>query len=256
VVLRIISSNILNKNFGVYPAIDIRNGKCVRLVQGDYLKQTVFSEHPEDVAKMFADCGAEFLHIVDLDGAACGDMVNFKTIESICSKTSLKVQVGGGIRNKSSICNALNAGAFRVIIGTTAIKDPVLFNDLCQEFNSFISSAIDVRNNKVSVSGWLEDSSIDPVSFAKKMLSLNISNSIVTDISKDGLLSGPNLELCENVSDTGMDVIISGGVSSMKDIKNISKLASSKNHISGVIIGRALYTKALNLEEVINEFSK
>ena len=246
----------LNEEFGVYPAIDIRNGKCVRLIRGDYSRQTVFSDRPEDVAKGFADCGAKFLHVVDLDGAASGDMVNFRTIESICSKTSLRVQVGGGIRNRASVRSALDAGAFRVIMGTTAIKDPALFRDICEEFCGFIANAIDVRDNKVSVSGWLEDSSKDPVSFAEELLTLNVSSSIVTDISRDGLLSGPNLDLCEKVSDTGMDVIISGGVSSMDDIRKIAELASVKAHISGVIIGRALYTKALKLEEVIGEFEK
>ncbi len=235
----------------VIPAIDLLNGACVRLYQGDYARSQIFNDNPVEVALQWARQGATLLHIVDLDGAKTGQVVNYQAISQIVQSVPVRVQVGGGLRDFSSVANLLSLGVHRVILGTVAVEEPTLVAQLCQEFPGQIVVGIDARNGKVATRGWLETSEVLATDLAKQMQQLGAAAIIYTDIHRDGTLSGPNLAaLRELASAISIPIIASGGVSSITDL--LSLLALEPSGVSGVIVGRALYTGDIALNEAIN----
>jgi len=232
----------------VIPAIDLLDGKCVRLYQGDYEKSQVFSDNPVEVAKKWVEMGATRLHLVDLDGAKQGKPVNTGAITAIMDAVSVPVQVGGGMRDRSSISELLQLGVQRVIVGTIAVENPHLVQELCAEFPGKIVLGIDARNGKVATKGWLETSEISAIELAQKFK--GAAAIIYTDIQRDGTLSGPNKEaLRELATQVEIPVIASGGVSSLTDL--LSLLSLELLGVTGVIVGRAIYTGKVNLSEAI-----
>ena len=231
-----------------FPAIDLKDGKCVRLKQGDMLQSTVFDLDPVARAQSFYDSGCSWLHLVDLNGAFEGKPVNQKIVESILKKVDIKIQLGGGIRNSETIDYWLSLGINRLIIGTMALKKPELVIEACEKYPGRIALAIDVRNGKIATEGWVEQSQISALDLVKKFESVDISAIIYTDISRDGILIGPALEETLAFAEkTKIPIIISGGVSSLKDIKEIK--SKEKKGIIGVISGRAIYDKRLSVSE-------
>jgi phosphoribosylformimino-5-aminoimidazole carboxamide ribotide isomerase len=238
------------RSMEVIPAIDVLGGKCVRLYQGDYGQVQTFDENPVDVARRWEDEGATRLHVVDLDGAKAGQSVNLKTIAAIVRAVSVPVQVGGGLRDRSSITSLLNVGVQRVIVGTVAVEQPDLVTQLCQEFPGQIVVGIDARNGKVATRGWLETSEVLATELAQRMATAGTAAIIYTDIYRDGTLQGPNLEaLRELATAIEIPVIASGGVSSVRDL--LSLLGLEPLGVSGAIVGRALYTGEVSLKEAI-----
>ncbi|MBD1832988.1 1-(5-phosphoribosyl)-5-[(5-phosphoribosylamino)methylideneamino]imidazole-4-carboxamide isomerase [Cyanobacteria bacterium FACHB-472] len=234
----------------VIPAIDLLEGRCVRLYQGDYERSQVFDNNPAHVAKLWVDQGATQLHIVDLDGAKTGSLVNRQAIEAILQAVQVPVQVGGGLRDKSAVRQLLDMGVERVILGTVAVEQPQLVEQLCQEFPGQIIVGIDARNGKVATRGWLETSEVTAIDLAKQMQHLGTAAIIYTDIHRDGTLSGPNLEaLRELANAVSIPIIASGGVSSITDL--LSLLALEPLGVSGVIVGRAIYTGDVSLKSAI-----
>jgi len=235
----------------VIPAIDLLGGKCVRLYQGDYDQAQTFDENPVSVARRWADQGATFLHLVDLDGAKSGEPVNLGMIEAIIRAVDIPVQLGGGLRDRQTVANALAAGVSRVILGTVAVEKPELVQTLCEEFPNQIVVGIDARQGKVATRGWQETSALKATDLAIAMAKLGISAVIYTDIHRDGTLQGPNLEaLRELANAVTVPVIASGGVSSVTDL--LSLLALEPAGVTGVIVGRALYTGDISLKEALN----
>jgi phosphoribosylformimino-5-aminoimidazole carboxamide ribotide isomerase len=234
----------------VIPAIDILEGKCVRLYQGDYQQSQVFNESPLTVAREWVEQGATRLHLVDLDGAKAGKSVNLSTIEAIVQNVSIPVQVGGGSRDIESVNNLLKIGVENAILGTIAVENPDLVSELCQLFPKRIIVGIDARDGKVATRGWLETSAVEAIDLAKQMSDRGVSAIIYTDIHRDGTLTGPNLtalrELAESVE---IPVIASGGISSLTDL--LSLLSLEPVGVTGVIVGRALYTGSVDLSEAI-----
>ncbi len=234
----------------VIPAIDLLEEKCVRLVQGDYQRAQVFNDNPVEVAKQWVEQGASRLHVVDLDGAKLGKPVNTKAIEAIVQAVPVPVQVGGGLRSRSGVTQLLTLGVDRVIIGTAAVEDPSLVEQLCTEFPGKIVVGIDARQGWVATHGWLETSEIAAIDLAEQMTQLGVTTIIYTDIHRDGTLSGPNLDaLRELASHISIPVIASGGVSSITDL--LSLLTLEPLGVTGVIVGRALYTGDMSLKEAI-----
>jgi len=232
----------------IYPAIDIKNGKCVRLVQGKADAETIYSENPIEVAKKWEEMGAQFLHIVDLDGAFSGVPINMDIIKKIAKSSSIPIQVGGGIRALEKIEEYLELpGVRRVIIGTSAITNPDLLTKAVARFREQIAVGIDAKNGKLAIHGWVESTEIYAVSFGKDLKEIGVNTVVYTDISKDGMLSGPNLESTkELIERTGLKVIASGGIKSIQDILNLKQIGAA-----GAIIGKALYTGAIDLREVL-----
>ena len=234
----------------VIPAIDLLEGRCVRLYQGDYAQSQVFDENPVSVARQWVDKGATRLHVVDLDGAKTGKSVNLKSIEAIVRSVPVAVQVGGGLRDRTSVAQLLDMGVRRAILGTVAVEQPELVANLCQEFPGQIIVGIDARNGKVATRGWLETSEVAAGDLAQQMAQLGASEIIYTDIHRDGTLQGPNLEALRQLATSiSIPVIASGGVSSLTDI--LSLLALEPLGVRGAIVGRALYTGDVSLKEAI-----
>jgi phosphoribosylformimino-5-aminoimidazole carboxamide ribotide isomerase len=232
----------------VIPAIDILDGRCVRLYQGDYAQSQVFDENPVAVARQWAEQGATRLHLVDLDGAKAGHPVNQPAIEAIVRSVDIPVQVGGGLRDRSSVMDLLSLGVQRVILGTVAVELPELVGQLCQEFAGHIVIGIDARNGKVATRGWLETSEVDAIPLAQQMADFGAAAIIYTDIHRDGTLQGPNKQaLRELASAISIPVIASGGISSVSDL--LSLLALEPIGVTGAIVGRALYTGDISLKE-------
>jgi len=234
----------------LFPAIDIRNGRCVRLTEGKFECETVFAEDPAEMAVRWADAGAEYLHVVDLDGALAGQSGNTEVIKRILAKVKIPVQVGGGIRTLANIENMLALGVTRVILGSVAVRDPELVREACQKFPGQVVVGIDAKNGEVAVEGWGIVGGIGAVELAKKMAAVGVEHIIFTDISRDGMLSGVNVEAtAELAKASGVKVIASGGVSSLADIKALQ--AHAADGIEGCIIGKAIYTGALDLKEAL-----
>ncbi len=234
----------------VIPAIDLLNGLCVRLYQGDYAQSQVFNDNPVEVALQWVEQGATMLHVVDLDGAKTGQLVNQKAIGAISQAVSVPIQVGGGLRDFASIEQLINLGVHRVILGTVAVEQPQLVADLCQAFPQQIVVGIDARNGKVATRGWLETSEVLAIDLALQMQELGAATIIYTDIHRDGTLQGPNLEaLRELAAAISIPIIASGGVSSVTDL--LSLLALEPLGVSGAIVGRALYTGDIELKQAI-----
>ena len=234
----------------LFPAIDIRNGRCVRLTEGKFECETVFAEDPAEMAVRWADTGAEYLHVVDLDGALAGQSSNTEVIKRILAKVKIPVQVGGGIRTLANIEKMLDLGVTRVILGSVAVRDPELVREACQKFPGQVVVGIDAKNGEVAVEGWGIGGGIGAVELAKKMAAVGVEHIIFTDISRDGMLSGVNVEATAELAKTsGIKVIASGGVSSLADIKALQ--AHAADGIEGCIIGKAIYTGALDLKEAL-----
>lgn len=234
----------------IFPAIDILDGRCVRLYRGDYDQSEIFDENPVAVASAWADQGATKLHVVDLDGAKAGHPVNLEIIANIITQTPLAVQVGGGLRTYAAVSDLLSTGCSRAILGTVAVENPDLVQQLCAEFPGQIIVGIDARDGKVATKGWLETSEVLATDLAQRMAQFGAAAIIYTDIHRDGTLTGPNFEaLRELATHTSIPVIASGGVSQLTDV--LSLLALEPLGVTGVIIGRALYTGDVSLKEAI-----
>jgi phosphoribosylformimino-5-aminoimidazole carboxamide ribotide isomerase len=234
----------------VIPAIDLKEGKCVRLEQGLMDKDTVFNDNPAAQARAWQDQGAEMLHIVDLDGAFAGEPKNRDAIESIVKAITIPSQLGGGIRDIETIEAYLSLGLTRIIIGTAAQRNPELVRQACARFPGQIVVGIDAKNGMVAVQGWAEVTDITAVELARKFEGFGVSAIIYTDISRDGMMQGPNLEATKALAEAvSIPIIASGGVSSLKDIENLMAIETSG--ISGVITGKAVYTGAIKLAEAV-----
>jgi len=232
----------------VIPALDLKSGRCVRLYQGDFAQETVFSNNPLEVAQRWHAEGAERLHIVDLDGAATGEQTNYDVIRSLVSNLHIPVQVGGGVRSRESADSLLRLGVSRVVLGTAAIEDPALVEELCRiHGGEQVVVAVDSRDGYVATRGWMEGSSVLAVDLVQSMGALGVPRFLCTDISRDGTLTHPNFEsLRQLVQATSMAILASGGISSEEDIQELSGIG-----VEGAILGRALYTGDILLEAAI-----
>jgi phosphoribosylformimino-5-aminoimidazole carboxamide ribotide isomerase len=231
----------------IFPAIDLFGGKAVRLYKGDYAQMTVYNDRPLEVAKAFESEGASFLHLVDLEGAKSGLTPNLETIKEIVNNTDLYTEVGGGIRSMATVKTYLEAGVDRVILGTAAVTDPDFVAKATAEYGERIAVGADIKDGKVAIKGWTETSDLTAEEFFAKMQSLGVRTVICTDVSKDGAMMGTNHELYRELSEKfDMQIVASGGVSSIEDVK---KLAS--RGLYGAIIGKAYYTGAISLREAI-----
>lgn len=231
----------------IFPAIDLYDGKAVRLLKGDYQKMTVYSENPLEIAKDFENSGAEFLHIVDLEGAKTGETPNINTIEKIVKNTSLFTEVGGGIRTLETVEKYSDIGVKRVILGTAAVNDEEFLLSAVKKYGEKIAVGIDIKDGFVAIKGWTDLSKYTPFEFCEKMQNIGVKNVICTDVSKDGAMQGTNLDLYKKMSERfDLNITASGGVSGIDDIKRLKGLG-----IYGAIIGKAYYTKAISLARAI-----
>lgn len=235
----------------VFPAVDIREGRCVRLVEGRPDMETVYSDDPAAMARMWEEKGARWLHVVDLDGAFSGSPKNLDVIEKIREAISIPVQVGGGIRDLNTIKLLMDVGINRVILGTVAINDPDLVSSVCSRFGEAVVVGIDARDGKVAIEGWGVTSERNALDLAVEMKELGVKRIIYTDISRDGTLKGPNVEAVREMAvQTGLRVIASGGISTLEDLKSIKKLEHVG--VEGVIIGKSLYAGRVRLEDAMS----
>lgn len=235
----------------LYPAIDMKNGQCVRLRQGAFDQITIYSDSPEKVATYWQEKGASFLHLVDLDGALAGYSVNEPAMKKIIETVSVPIQIGGGIRTKKAVERMLDLGAKRVIIGTKAVERPEFLEELIRQFGEeSIVAGIDAKEGMVAIEGWEQVSKIKALDLCLKLKEFGVKHVVYTDISRDGMLSGPNVEATKLLTlETGLDIIASGGVSCMEDLEHLHRQG-----IQGAIIGKALYEKRIDLEEAVKRF--
>ena len=236
----------------IFPAIDIKDKKCVRLVKGDFDNKTEYEMSPVDQAAKYKDHGFKNLHIVDLDGALNGETVNLDIIQEIVGKYDLKIEIGGGIRNFESIQKYIDVGVEKVILGSAAIKDKDFLKEACEKFPNKIALGLDAKDGYLSVSGWKENSNQLTLEYLKEVNGYGASRLIYTDINRDGMKQSPNFEETSKVADTSnCPVIISGGVSSIGDIKKAKELKN--NNIEGIIVGKAIYDGDIQLDELVKE---
>lgn len=232
----------------VIPAIDLKDGKCVRLLQGKKDEVTVYSDDPASTARRWVELGARLLHVVDLDGAFTGEQKNFESIREIRKAIQIPIELGGGIRDIARIDELVKLGVDRIIIGTSAAEDPDMVRDACKSFPGRVFVGIDAKDGKVAVNGWVEVTELDAIEFARQMESAGTAGIIYTDISRDGMLTGPNIEaMAKMVDAVKIPVIASGGVSNIDDIKKLTQIKD----LWGVITGKALYSGGLDLEDAI-----
>jgi phosphoribosylformimino-5-aminoimidazole carboxamide ribotide isomerase len=231
----------------LYPAIDLKDGKCVRLEQGDFNKLEIYGTSPLDIAQSFERDGSKVLHIVDLDGAKTGERKNASIVQEIIEKTNLEIQLGGGIRSLETVSFWLELGIKRVILGTVAIENKQLVEEAVAKYGDRIIVGVDAKNNFVAINGWLESTNQNSFEFCKKLEQIGVKTVVYTDISKDGMLSGPNVEAYRKLSEeTNLNIIASGGVSSINDLLELNHL-----NIYGAISGKALYERKFTLEEAL-----
>ena len=231
----------------IIPAIDIINGKCVRLTKGDYSQQKTYADNPLDIAKMMEDAGCKRLHLVDLDGAKDGAPVNFDAIREAAKIDGLFIEVGGGIRNMQRIEDYLNLGVKRVILGTAAVRNYPFVEEAVKEFGNAVAVGVDAKEGFVAVSGWQETTTVNSVEFCKKLRDTGVSTVIYTDISKDGMLSGTNLEIYKELSEIkGLDIVASGGITFAHEIETLTEMG-----IYGAIVGKAVYEGKLSLKDAL-----
>ncbi|MBR1735632.1 MAG: 1-(5-phosphoribosyl)-5-[Firmicutes bacterium] len=236
----------------IYPAIDIKSGRAVRLRQGKFDKMTVFFDDPVDAAQNWVDKGASYIHIVDLDGAKNGRWFNESIIRKIVEKFDVNIQTGGGVRSIDDVKARIDAGVSRVIIGTAAVKNPELVKEAVMIYGDKIAVGVDAKNGMVATDGWEKVSEYTAVDLCLKMKDYGVKTVIYTDISKDGMMSGPNIEATkELIERTGLDVIASGGISKMSDLENVQSIGAE-----GAIIGKALFSGAMELDEIIAKFER
>ncbi|WP_342598833.1 1-(5-phosphoribosyl)-5-[(5-phosphoribosylamino)methylideneamino]imidazole-4-carboxamide isomerase [Psychrobacillus sp. FSL H8-0483] len=241
----------------VYPAIDMKGGKCVRLYQGDYEQETVYGDSPFEMAKKFADEGATWIHLVDLDGAKDGEKIHANEVIRIAKELPVRVQIGGGIRSKEDVSYYLTNGVTRVIIGSLAISQPELVAELLEEFGGDrIVIGLDAKDGMVATHGWLETSTQSAIEVGQYFASKGARHVIFTDIATDGTLQGPNLAANKELAEaTGLSIIVSGGISSLEDLGEVAKL-SKETTVGGVITGKALYNNRFTLKEALQEVTK
>lgn len=234
----------------IFPAIDIRGGRCVRLEEGRFDKETVFAENPVEAARRWVEAGTDWLHIVDLDGARAGKPVNLAIVSNIAKTFNVKVQLGGGIRTAETVGEVLSAGIDRVILGSVAVRSPELVRQVCSEYGDRIVIGIDARGGEVAVDGWEQSGLMQVEELALRMKAVGATRIIYTDISRDGMLTGVNIPATLQLAEkSGLAVIASGGVKGMEDILALQPL--TKQGIEGVIIGKALYTGAISLPDAL-----
>lgn len=239
-------------NFSIYPAIDMRGGKCVRLLQGDYDKETVYGDSPVDMAAQFAGEGAKWIHMVDLDGAKAAKRVNNEFVLEVKKKLGVNVQIGGGIRSEEDVAYYLENGIDRVILGSAAISNPEFVKKMLRQYGEKIAIGIDARDGYVATEGWLEMSTVKATELGKELAEAGAETFIFTDISTDGMLSGPNVEgIVSMAKATGKSVIASGGVSKLADLKALQ--AYEKDGVIGAIVGKALYTNQFTVSQALEE---
>lgn len=233
----------------IFPAIDILNGKCVRLIQGDYQQETVYSDSPVNMALEWESKGAEYLHLVDLDGAKTGQSINKQVIKEIAQSVSIPVQVGGGIRSIETVKEHIENGVSRVIIGTAAISDPDFLQEAVDTYEDKIAVSIDAKNGYVATDGWTRTSEIKAIDLLLELEQMGVETIVYTDILKDGMLQGPNFaELTTINQATSIDVIASGGVTTKEDVKQLQSM-----DLYGAIIGKALYDGNLKFEDLVGD---
>jgi len=238
----------------IFPAIDIKDKKCVRLVKGDFNNKTEYGMSPVEQAGRYKDHGFKNLHIVDLDGALTGETVNLEIIQEIVTKFDLKIEIGGGIRNIESIRKYVDTGVEKVILGSAAIKDKNFLKNACEKFPDKIALGLDAKDGYLSISGWKENSNQLTLDYLKEVNNYGASRLIYTDINKDGMKQSPNFEETSKVADLSTcPVVISGGVSSIEDIKKAREL--NNNNIEGIIVGKAIYDGDIKLEELVREIN-
>ena len=234
----------------LYPAIDLKDGQCVRLLHGDMDKATVFNANPADQAEQFVKDGFEWLHVVDLNGAVQGQSMNAEAVNAILNSVSIPVQLGGGIRNLKSVERWIEAGVSRVILGTIAVRDPELVKTAARRWPEQIAVAVDVRGGKVAVDGWTGDSNLDPIELSKRFEDAGVAALIVTDIGRDGAMTGVNVDAVGALADAvSIPVIASGGIASVEDIRLLQ--ARPGVRIAGAVLGRSLYSGAIRPSEVL-----
>ena len=231
----------------IFPAIDLYEGKAVRLLKGDYANMTVYSDHPLEIARDFVAAGAKYIHMVDLEGARDGATPNLSAVAEVCKRTDLFVEIGGGIRNMETVERYFSVGADRVILGTAAVTDEAFLEAAVKAYGERIAVGVDIKDGKVAIRGWTESSGLDAFAFCEKMQALGVRTLICTDISKDGAMMGTNRELYRELAARfSLQIVASGGVSSLEDVKALADL-----DLYGAIIGKAYYTGAISLAEAI-----
>ncbi|MGL4800395.1 MAG: 1-(5-phosphoribosyl)-5-[(5-phosphoribosylamino)methylideneamino]imidazole-4-carboxamide isomerase [Cellulosilyticaceae bacterium] len=237
----------------LYPAIDLKDGKCVRLLQGNYDQVTVFGHEPGEMAKKWESLGGSFLHLVDLDGAKAGKGINDAAIQAIIKSVSIPVELGGGIRTIEDIEQKLVMGVSRVILGSIAVKDFGLVEEAIQKFGAErIVVGVDAKDGKVAIEGWQEVTALDALDFCQRLEKAGVRTVIYTDIAKDGMMQGPNVQETERlVAHTGLDIVASGGVATLEDLKKVEA-----SGVEGAIIGKAIYTGAIDLAEAVRLFER
>lgn len=241
--------------FDIYPAIDLRGGKCVRLVQGDYNQETVYGDSPIDMARQFVEAGARWIHMVDLDGAKEKKPINDAHVIEVAQNLDVKVQVGGGIRTKETVEYYLEHGVDRVILGSVAVQNPDFAKEMLATYKEKIAIGLDARDGFVAVNGWLETSEQTAVALGKEMAKHGAKTFIFTDIATDGMLSGPNIDATVTLAkETGTEVIASGGVSNIEDIEKLSQHRT--DGIIGAIVGKAIYTGKVDVKEAIQKVGR
>ena len=238
----------------IFPAIDIKDKKCVRLIKGDFENKTEYKTSPVDQAAKYKDHGFKNLHIVDLDGALTGKTINLDIINEIVNKYDFKIEIGGGIRNLESIKKYIDAGVEKVILGSGAIKDKEFLRIACDKFKNQIALGLDAKDGNLSVSGWKENLNIKTIDFLKEVNDFGVSRIIFTDINRDGMKTNPNFDETVNIANiSNCPVVISGGVSSINDIKRAKDLNNKK--IEGIIVGKAIYDGDIKLEDLVKEIN-
>ena len=236
----------------IFPAIDIKDKKCVRLIKGDFENKTVYETSPFEQAAKFKDHGFKNLHIVDLDGALTGKTVNLDIIQEIVSKHNLKIEIGGGVRSLDSIKQYIDVGVEKVILGSGAIKNKEFLKESCEKFKGQIALGLDAKDGNLSVSGWKENLNVKTLDFLKEVNNYGVSRVIYTDINRDGMKTSPNLEETVKIAElSNCPVVISGGVSSISDVKKAKELNNKK--IEGIIVGKAIYDGDIKLDELAKE---
>jgi phosphoribosylformimino-5-aminoimidazole carboxamide ribotide isomerase len=232
----------------IFPAIDLKNGKCVRLTKGDFKSEKIYNENPINQAEIFSNAGFKYLHIIDLDGALEGSLINLGVIKEIVKKFNFKVEIGGGIRSEDSIAKLLDIGSDKVILGTAAIKNKSFLETCCRKYSGNIALSLDARKNNIAISGWKDQTNINIFDFLNTVKDYGISRLIYTDIDKDGTNKGPNFESSYKIADSyNVPVLMSGGISSINDIK---KIITDDKKIEGIIVGKAIYENRIKLDEL------
>ena len=233
----------------IFPAIDIKDKKCVRLLKGNFENKKVYDLSPLDQAKKYKDFGFNYIHIVDLDGALTGETVNLNIIEEIVKSLNIKIEVGGGIRSIENLKNYIDIGVDKVIIGSAAVKNKKFLSEACDKFKDQIALGLDAKNGFISISGWKEETKLKALDFVSSINNYDLSRIIYTDINRDGTKTSPNLEETIKVAEISKaPVIVSGGVSTIKDIENIKKIKNQ--NIEGVVIGKAIYDGDIDLKQL------